>query len=481
MKKAVSYMRYSSHNQDERSIEYQRTAIMTYCLTHGVEVVEEYIDEAYSATTDRRPDFQRLMRDVQTHPNWNLVLVYDMSRFCRNAGDATNYENLMNDHGIELVSVTQTFGDTNEGFLLKGITNLMNESYSRNNGKMTHAGMMEKASEGKHCGGRPPLGYDIDENENLVVNEREAEIVRKIFDMTELGYSYSRMAQELNNEGYTTKTGKPFDKCSFNEILKREKYTGTYIWNETRQKNSKGQHNSHQKKPVEKQIRIENGCPQIITKEQFQRVQETLHKRANGKAESKRRYHYMLSGLKIVKCAVCGSYMIGTSRKSHGKRYTTYACPKHKGGGCPTKEIRTEYVDGMATRLIYQDLIHRGDHAEITRLMKCSSDTKKLLDKRRGVERAIAGVMKAIETSYSETLPKRLDQLEAEKASLDRAIAKSKLDNPGITEENKKQLSKKLARYLRKTDDPDAKKYLVETIKEIRVTNTDVIIEMKIA
>ena len=164
-----------------------------------------------------------------------------------------------------------------------------------------------------------------------------------------------------------------------------------------------------------------------------------------------------------------------------GKRYTTYACPKHKGGGCPTKEIRTEYVDGMATRLIYQDLIHRGDHAEITRLMKCSSDTKKLLDKRRGVERAIAGVMKAIETSYSETLPKRLDQLEAEKASLDRAIAKSKLDNPGITEENKKQLSKKLARYLRKTDDPDAKKYLVETIKEIRVTNTDVIIEMKIA
>lgn len=173
--------------------------------------------------------------------------------------------------------------------------------------------------------------------------------------------------------------------------------------------------------------------------------------------------------------------MIGTSRKSHGQKYTTYTCPKHKSKECPTKEIRTEYIDKLVARLIYQDLLHRGDHAAITQQMKCSSDTKKLQDKKRGVERAIAGVVKAIETSCSETLVKRLDQLEAEKASLDRAIAKSKVNNVGITEENKKRLGKKFAHYLLESDDPDAKKYLVETLKEIRVSNTDVVVEMKIA
>ena len=481
MKKAVAYMRYSSHNQDENSIEYQRAAITAYCLMHGVEVVEEYIDEAYSATTDRRPDFQRLIRDARNHPAWDTVLIYDQSRFARNNGDATNYENELNDLNIELISVTQLFGNSNEGFMLKGITNLMNEMYSRNNAKVTHAGMMVKAREAKHCGGIAPLGYDIADDESLVVNEYEAEIVRKIFNMAELGYSYNRMAQALNDEGCTTKTGKPFDKYSFNEILTREKYTGIYIWNQSRQKNSKARRNSHQKKPVEAQVRIEYGCPQIITKEQFQRVQEILHNRAEGKAGSKRRRHYMLSGLKIMRCAECGSYMVGTARTSHGKAYTTYACPKHKGKECPTKEIRTEYIDKLVVRLIYQDLLRRDDHASISRQMKNSNDTKKLLDKKKGVERAIAGVVKAIETSCSETLVRRLDQLEAEKASLDREIASSKLNNEGLTPVNRKKLCKRFAYYLLESDDPDAKKYLVENVKEILVSNEDVSVKMNVA
>ena len=131
-------------------------------------------------------------------------------------------------------------------------------------------------------------------------------------------------------------------------------------------------------------MRIEGGCPQIITKEQFQRVQEALAARASGKAGSKRRHHYMLSGLKIMKCAECGSYMVGVARTSHGKGYTTYACPKHKSDGCSTKEIRTEYVDKLVVRLIYQDLLHREDHAVITRQMKYGNETKRLTDKRNG-------------------------------------------------------------------------------------------------
>ena len=64
----VAYMRYSSDNQTENSIEYQRDAINAYCDANGLTIVEEYIDEAYSATNDRRPSFQRMMSDALRHP-----------------------------------------------------------------------------------------------------------------------------------------------------------------------------------------------------------------------------------------------------------------------------------------------------------------------------------------------------------------------------------------------------------------------------
>ena len=421
------------------------------------------------------------MHDAEARPTWDRVLVFDLSRFCRNVGDATHYENFLNDHNIKLISVTQQFSDSTEGFLAKGMTNVMNEVQSRNTSEMTHAGMMVKANKAGHCGGIPALGYDLDPTGKLVVNEHEAEIVRKIFDLFEMNYSYQRMAQVLNQECYTTKIGTPFNKYSFNEILTREKYTGVFTWNQARQKNSKGRHNSHQKKPLEKQVRINDGCPQIITPEQFQRVQERLAARANGRAESKRRHHYMLSGLKILKCAECGSYMIGTTRSSHGTKYTTYYCPQHKDHGCPTKEIRTEHIDRFVLHLICKDLYHRDDHKAISTKMKHSNETKKLAEKSQGLERAIARLIKAIETGYSETLVTRLNQLEAEKAALDSAIAKGNGNNPGITAENKKPLIKKLAKYLLRSDDPDVKQFLTESLDEVLISNSTVSVKMKIA
>ena len=108
------------------------------------------------------------------------------------------------------------------------------------------------------------------------------------------------------------------------------------------------------------------------------------------------------------------------------------------------------------------------------------SATKKLQDKKRGVERAIGSVIKAVETSCSETLVKRLNQLEVEKASLTREIAKSIASNTGITLYMKTQMFKNFARHLMKSDDPDVKQFLTETISSITVSNESVSVEMKI-
>ena len=480
-KKAVAYMRYSSDNQSDKSIEYQRAAIMDYCAQRDIEIVEEYVDEAFTGTNDRRPAFQRMMADVLKKREWDRVLIYDLSRYFRNIFDAINYKDFLVSHNVKLISVTQEFDDTDEGFLSEMLTHLMNEFQSRKTGKAAHAGMAVKANKAGHCGGIPPLGYDLDENEKLVVNEKEAEAVQKIFDMVEHGYSYSRMAKVLNEDGYRTKSGNLFGKHSFNEILHREKYTGVYIWNKTRQKSGKGHRNSHAEKTVEKQVRIPDGCPQIITKEQFQRVQELLGERARGKATSKSTRHYMLGGLKIMRCAECGSFMIGTSYVSHGKTYTTYACPKHKGGDCPTKDIRTQYVDELVGRMLMCDLRDRKDLDKVSRQMKRNDQCKKLAEKKRGVQKAIANVKKGIEREYSEVLIKRLSQLENELNSLNRAIAANQTDAVGISKENRTEVCKQFGRYLCKVDDPDAKTYLAKMVKEILVSNEEVSVKLNIA
>ena len=391
------------------------------------------------------------------------------------------HEAMLADYGIKVTSVTQNFDNSDEGFTARAFSSVMDELHSRRTRKRTMAGLSNKANKAGHCGGVPPLGYDVNEEGRLVINAEEAETVRKIFEMFEMNYSYTKMAELLNSEGRLTKARNPFTKNSFHELLHQEKYTGTYRWNKARQKDSKGRCNTHAHKPIEEQVRVEGGCPQIISKERFRAVQEALAERARGKAGSKSNRHYMLSGMKVLRCAECGSYLVGAAKSSHSKTYTVYLCPKHKAKECSTKEIRTGDLDRMVANLIAKDLYQREDIPVISHQLKHNDSYKKLTEKKRGVERAINSVMKAIQIEPTEELVARLKELSTEKNSLERAIAASKVDKVGITPENIKGICMKLRDRLIHSDNPDVKVYLQSVIKEISVSNDAVDIQLRIA
>jgi site-specific DNA recombinase len=390
-------MRYSSHNQTENSIEYQRTVIQRYCTENQLEIVKEYIDEAYTATNDQRPQFQQMMHDAWEKPEWSTILVYDYSRFARNTDDATIYTGMLDNTKTNLISVTQPFTESIEGTLLKHIIHAINEFQSQVISKHTHDGLRNYANKTQHCGGIPPLGYDVGEDRTLVINEEEAKIVKDIFDMYECGYSYNKMKDELNAKGCRTKVGELFTKHSFKDILRQEKYTGLYTWDKRVGKDRKGKHNSHEHKPLDKQVRIENGCPQIIDQEQFERVQKKMNARADGAADSKARHHYMLGGLQKIRCAECGSTMQGTKCTSHGKEYFTYFCPKHKAKECSTRAIRTEAIDCFVTGVLMRDLYYRDDLQAISASMKQTNEVKALQEKLKGNKKATQNILKAIQ------------------------------------------------------------------------------------
>lgn len=479
----VAYMRYSTDNQDKNSIKYQRAAIVAYCLQNGLTIQQEYVDEAYSASNDRRPDFQHMIEASKNNPGWDTILVYDFSRIFRNSADAPRYKRELRDRGIKIISVKEKFPDSAIGWFMEAFTDVINAFYVQQTRERTHAGMVAKASEAIHCGGIPPLGYDVGGDGKLTINEAEAETVREIFRLYILGYSLNNMAKILNEKGLQTKAGKPFTKNSFNGILTQEKYIGVYRWNRRKAKDSNGRYNNHAYKPAEEQIVIPGGCPVILPLEDFQTAQDKLSQRRYGKADTKSRRHYMLGSLKRLKCAECGKDMVGKVTTSHGKKYTTYACPNHKGGGCPTKDIPAKGLEEYTAIAIVSSLRMGANLPYLNQCLKSgggNAEAQQLRNRITGIEKRISNIVRNLENGGSEALTSRLQELEQEKAALTSQLKTASTPIPDITEKDLRRIKNKLANSLISSNDPDVKQLLMAYIKEITVSNDGVNVTLQI-
>lgn len=491
---AVMYLRYSSENQDENSIEYQRATIRAYAVSNGITVYGEYVDEAKTGTNDRRESFQRMISDAKNNPPWSKILVFDYSRYSRNARMARDFEEDLEDIGIKIISITQDFGNGVDGKLLKNICYIFNEYTSKSISKHTHAGMMQKAKSGLHCGGLPPLGYKVEskivgykgqsepiEEKRLVVNNDEAKIVKMIFDMYEIGCSYQQMADRLNNLGYKTKTGKAFCKNSFYSILTQEKYTGTYTWNKAVKKNNKGERNSHKQKPIEEQIIVPNMIPIIIEKEQFDRVQEKMEERQKGRSVGSNKHFYLLGGMGKLTCAHCGSRLVGTVRNSRGRSYKYYYCPNHRHGGCPTKEIRAEYVEDFVIYSVVSDVYNRKDLLDVFNRTNDTDLIKSLKEKKKSLEIAIGNIISSLKVVRSEELLNELKKLSSEKAKINLQLEKYKCSGFELIEPKRKSFCHKLMRAMLDSENVEVKFYLREVIESINVSNDEIELILNIA
>lgn len=223
--KVAQYARFSSDNQRSESIDAQIRAMNQFCKQNHWQVVSTYTDEARSATTDNRPQFQQMIAD-SSKGLFDIVLVHKLDRFSRDRYDSAIYKKKLKKNHVKLCSVLERMDDSPESIMMEAVLEGMSEYYSKNLAREVMKGMNETALQCKHTGGCPPLGYDLDENRHLVINEQEAQAVRIIFQMFADGYGYSEIIDRLNAHGYKTKRGKMFGKNSLYEILSNEKYTG---------------------------------------------------------------------------------------------------------------------------------------------------------------------------------------------------------------------------------------------------------------
>lgn len=423
------YARFSSDNQRSESIDAQIRAMTAYCQHHHYIIVDTYIDEAKSATTDRRPDFQRMIEDSKKGI-FDIVLVHKLDRFARNRYDSAVYKRELKKNGVSVYSVLENLDNSPESIMMESVLEGMAEYYSQNLGREVMKGMKETALQCKHTGGKPPLGYDIDkETKRLVVNKEEAKAVQLIFEMYANGEGYTAILRRLFEERYHTKQGKDFQKNSLYSILTNPKYQGQYVFNRSSAKAAYGTRNTHLLKPANELIVVDGGCPAIIDPSTFEAVQKRIVQNKHAGKRHTTRETYLLSGK--VYCKECGRAMVGNKRYSGGSKqlYITYRCPS-KNYCCCNKEINKAYLEQYVETLLENQIFSLTSLHTLERKVReytqHSNDEPSL--RLEQIEMQLAQVNLALQRVadavadglLSPVLVERLSALENEQANLER-------------------------------------------------------------
>jgi site-specific DNA recombinase len=485
--KAVIYARYSSDNQRDESIDAQVRAIKEYAVINNISIVDIYSDEARSATTDKRPDFLRMMKDSEL-AQFNLVLVHKLDRFSRNRYDSAFYKNLLKLNGVKVVSVLEPLDDSPESVILESVLEGMSEYYSKNLSREVMKGMRETALKCKHTGGVPPLGYDVNPDKTYSINILESKAVKLIFEMYASGIGYSKIIDELNRLGYQTKRGNSFGNNSIHDLLKNEKYIGTYIFNRTERKTN-GKRNGHRIKDDSEIIKIPNGMPQIIEKELFEKIKIKMEENKNGPGRFQTKENYLLSGL--IYCGDCGGKMTGKRRYAGRKHnlYLTYECSTRKRNKtCSMKSINKKYIEDLVIEQLESDIFNPKAMDQLIKklvayskkqLKSVDNDLKVLRIELNQLNGKINNIVEAIANGmFHESMKKKLATLETQKSNLEKNIEKIQLRSQSITYSKKEMYD-----YFKKDADikqrsPEDQKEIIQAyVKKIEVFENTINIE----
>ncbi len=425
MKRAVAYARFSSDMQREESIDAQLYDINKFATDNGYIILKEYRDEAVSGRTDAREGFQSMIKDANNN-EFEYIIAHKIDRFARDKYDNALYKSRLRKKGIRVIFSQQRIEDTPEGHLMEGILESFADYYVRNQANEVMKGMKNNARNAQFNGGTPPLGFDVDDNKKYIINNKEAIIIKEIFELYLEGKGYKTIVSILNTKGYKNKLGRSFVFNSIKPILTNKKYMGTYEYNKTnRSYNESGRKNLKRYNKADEIIVIEDAIPPIISKVDFYEVNEIIKSRQRARRTPDRLY--LLRGL--LTCSKCGRKMSGykQSKKSGYVRYY-YRCTCQNS--VPAEDIE-KYVVSLLNTKIFNNI------DELVSIIKEESqNTNTKLNKEIGTyEKSLKEVEKQqnnlisfiMEYGSNNKVKEQMKDLEKQEQILKSTISKNKL------------------------------------------------------
>lgn len=351
------YMRLSKDDDgvsESSSITTQRKMLKAYAKENNLIIYDEYIDDGYSGTNFERPAFKRLIQDIE-NKNVNMVITKDLSRLGREYISTGQFTEIyFPEHGVRYVAINDGYDSESKYNDIVPFKNVINEMYARDTSKKIRSAFETKMKEGNFIGNFAPYGYKKDPlNKNhLVVDEEAASIVKKMFQMAEMGHKPVDIARYLNENNIMTPAmyrcstrphlnvdsyskRKEWIPVTVSKMLKNIVYLGHTAQGKTNKVSFKS--NITISNPKEDWIIVKNTHEPIISQETYDIVRQRSIARTN---KRKSNFNNVFSG--IAKCADCGRNMSTTGTRKKGA-VANLVCGGYKLYG--SKECTNHFID----------------------------------------------------------------------------------------------------------------------------------------
>ena len=378
------YCRLSSEdgdNAESDSIGNQREIIEFFLKKEeNVEIIDYYADDGYSGTTFNRPEFKRMFNAL-VNGVINTVIVKDLSRFGRNYIEVGNYiEQIFPLYNVRFIAINDNVDSYKDPKSVNNVIvpfkNLMNDEYARDISNKVRSVLDNKKINGQFIGSTAPYGYLKDPNNKykFIIDKKAARIVKKIFEMILDGKSRKEVATELNNLGILPPALYKIEETKYNydikdkmnkwnnkkldKILKNLTYTGCLVQGKRKKISYKIHKNVDV--PEEDWIVVENHHKPIISREEFDKVQDIIYDR-NIRVKKNNELD-IFSG--HLCCNECGNNLI--LKKSKGYEYYYCSSYLNKKGcsnhACQKKELELNILDIINNyKKIIQDIEEKID------------------------------------------------------------------------------------------------------------------------
>ena len=341
---------------ESNSISNQKRILETYAKQNGFSNLRWYTDDGYSGANFQRPGFQAMLADIEAG-KVGTVIVKDMSRLGRNYLQVGIYtEMIFPQKNVRFIAINDGVDSAQGENDFAPLRNIFNEWLVRDTSKKIKAVKRSKGMSGKPITSKPVYGYLMDEDENFIIDEEAAPVVRQIYSLCLAGNGPTKIARMLTEQQIPTpgtleyrRTGStrryhPGYECKWAtntvvHLLENREYTGCLVNFKTEKPSYKLKHSIEN--PPEKQAVFENHHEPIIDRETWERVQELRKQR-------KRPNRYDEVGLfsGILFCADCGSVMYQQRYQTDKRKQDCYICGSYKKrtADCTAHFIRTDLL-----------------------------------------------------------------------------------------------------------------------------------------
>ncbi|ADM68681.1 Transposon Tn3 resolvase [Paenibacillus polymyxa E681] len=447
-KKVAAYCRVSTDSEEQKESYTNQVNHYTKYIQNNLEweMADIYADEGITGTsTKNRTHFNRMIQDAR-NGKLDLILVKSISRFAMNTLDLLKYVRELKSLGVAVFFERENINtlDTTGEVLLTILSSLAQDE-SRNISENSRWGILRGFQNGKvFCNTTRFLGYDKDEHGELVINEKEAEIVRRIYEEYLDGKSYQAIARGLMRDKIKTVTGgDTWWDSSITLILTNEKYYGALLQQKTVTVDFLT-HKRIRNKGQEQQYLIEDNHEPIVSKELFEAVQKEKERRAKMKGSvmgDSKRYSSKYALSSKVYCGCCGAiFKRRTWNSNNASKKVVWQCKTYVSEGkaaCDAKSVDEQVLYAAFVRVfnrMYENKkrLIKTLKANIESVLSSRVEQKSLLDIEGQMQQLKSDLKELVnlklrnqidETVYDEEtnrLSNELNELRQQKLTLDK-------------------------------------------------------------